>query len=82
MPIIEGGKQIISWRDQISEEAIQSLISGMIAVKKYYAIDELHKDVESFLGSTGIYLNGDLMLLIQPIWDANLPEQEDLPVTE
>jgi hypothetical protein len=78
MPIITWGEQTIAWEDQISEQSVNDLITSMLSVKKYYAIDEIHRDVQNFLGTAWIYLNGDLMPLIEVIRQSNLPVNESV----
>jgi hypothetical protein len=39
----------------------------------YYAIDELWKDMFKELTSQWVHLWPDLITLVEPIWNANLP---------
>jgi hypothetical protein len=78
MPIITPEQPTTTWRDLITQESLETLINGMIGVKKYYAMDELYVDVNRYLVSGDIMIGGELVDIVNAIWTANLPVVEDI----
>lgn len=78
MPIGNNTETQVVWTDYITVEEIQALANDSISTKTYYSFDEFFNDINNPLVESEKFIpNQELIDILLPIWQANLPIVED-----